>query len=214
MSNTQQVAPETSQESPDRVNDTAITTTIDDCPIEGLTHNPKLMELNRLKNRTLFPQASDYYKYDVDISLAKMLAPGDDRERWNSDMAAEITGYVYDVKIGGVETCNCKAKDPAHRDTHIELVLDPMNGGGADKIIVEVTPRIRNIMAAKGVNWSTKGLRDKILGRRVRVKGWLLFDEEHLMQAENTNPGNERNWRKSCWELHPVTSIEVVNRKP
>jgi hypothetical protein len=33
------------------------------------------------------------------------------------------------VKRGGIESVNCYARDDAERDTHIELVLDPMNGG-------------------------------------------------------------------------------------
>ena len=62
---------------------------------------------------------------------------------------------------------------------------------------------------AKGEDWSTKKLRDKLLGRWVSFEGWLLFDEEHWNQAENTNPGRERNWRATAWEIHPVTSLKV-----
>lgn len=184
-------------------------TTFDGCPPEGETRSNDLRDLNRLKNRTIFPEAKDF---DSTIDLQKILAPGNDHDRWNADKAGELTGYVADVKIGGVETCNCKAKDPDHRDTHIELVLDPMNFTDNQKVIVEVTPRIRKIMGDKGENWSTRSLRDKILGRWIKVKGWLLFDEEHSSQSENTNPGNSKNWRGTCWEIHPVTSIEVVNR--
>ena len=180
-----------------------------DCPPEGLTHAANLQELNRLKNRAVFPAETDF---DKNITLQKMLATGDDHDRWDSDKAAELTGYVADVKVGGVETCNCKAKDPDHRDTHIELVLNAMNFINTQKVIVEATPRMRNIMKAKGEDWSTRTLRDKFLGRWVKVKGWLMFDSEHAHQAENTNPDNERNWRATSWEVHPVTSIEVVAR--
>ncbi len=181
----------------------------DDCPPEGNARQERLVELNRLKNRTSFPAQSDF---DSSITLAKMLEPGDDRNRWRTDKTAEITAYVADVKVGGIETCNCKARDPEHRDTHIELVINPMNYTNTQKVIVEVTPRMRKLLSAKGEDWSTRTLRDHILGRWVKVRGWMLFDFEHERQAENTNPGNERNWRATSWEIHPLTSMEVVNR--
>lgn len=180
-----------------------------DCPPEGNAQTETVRQLNRLKNRSIFPLDKDF---DTTISLEKILALGNDVDRWSSDKAVVITGYVADVKIGGVETCNCRAKDPEHRDTHIELVLNPMNFIDNQKMIVEVTPRIRKLMNDKGEDWSTRTLRDKILGRWIKVKGWMLFDFEHQSQAENTNPRNPKNWRATCWEIHPITFIEVVNR--
>jgi len=44
-------------------------------------------------------------------------------------------------------------------------------------------------MGARGVDWSTRALRDHYLGRWVRVRGWMLFDTEHKGEAENTAPG-------------------------
>ncbi|MDB5281984.1 MAG: hypothetical protein JWO06_1059 [Bacteroidota bacterium] len=180
-----------------------------DCPPQGSTNQPELQQLNRLKNKANFPLETDFNR---EVTLAKMLAPGEDYDRWSVNTAAEVSGYVADVKVGGVETCNCKTKDHDHRDTHIELVLDAMNEGGSGKVIVEVTPRIRQAMALKGEDWSTNALRDKILGRWVKVKGWMLFDKEHERQADNTNPNGTHNWRGTCWEIHPVTSIEVIDR--
>ena len=126
--------------------------------------------------------------------------------------AARIKGYVYEVKSGGIETCNCKEREELDKDTHIELVADPMQTGKLQRMIVEITPRMRDIMEHKGVDWSTEGLRDRLLGRWVEVEGWLLFDDEHEMNAENTNPGHPRNWRATAWEIHPITSIKVIDR--
>ncbi len=130
------------------------TVTFIDCPLEGSAHEVRLRELNKLKNRTSFPEVKDF---DTSVSFAKMLGPGDDRDRFSTAKATEIIGYITDVKVGGVETCNCKAKDPARKDTHIELVISPMNYLNTQKIIVEVTPRMRNIMKPKGIDWSTRG---------------------------------------------------------
>lgn len=179
-----------------------------DCPPEGTAKTEHLARLNRLKNRNTFPKSEDF---DSTITLKKLLEPGDDRERWDILKAAKITGYVYDVKPGGIETCNCKAKEIDARDTHIEILLDPMNDNKMQRVIVEVTPRIRELMKNKGEDWSTGKLRDKLLSRWINFEGWLLFDEEHASQAENTNPGRERNWRATAWEIHPVTNFKIVS---
>jgi len=179
------------------------------CGMEGDARSQAVRALNRLKNRYTAPTPE---QINFKATLAAMLAPGNDIGRWRVAYGAELTGYVHDVKVGGVETVNCHARDPQYRDTHIELVLDPMNSGATRRVIVEVTPRWRAIMAGKGVDWSTRALRDKLLGRWVRVTGWMLFDAEHKDESENTAPGRARNWRATAWEVHPVTAIEVVPR--
>ncbi len=181
----------------------------DGCGMEGDATSAVAQALNRLKNRYTAPGPADT---DSQVTLAALVAPGEDRTRWSDARGASIVGYVHDVKPGGVETTNCKARDLPDRDTHIELVLDPMNEGGPQRVIVEVTPRWRALMAAKGVDWSTPTLRKAYLGRWVRVTGWLLFDAEHANAAENTAPGRASDWRATAWEVHPITAIEVVSR--
>jgi len=179
------------------------------CPIEGNAKSDRIKELNKLKNRTTFPQASDF---DTTITLQKLLAKGEDQKRWSSSKAVKVIGYVYDVKMGGIETCNCKTKEKDLRDTHIELVTDPMNPDKSLRFIAEVTPRWRQEMKKKGLNWSTRALRDKYLGRWVVIEGWLMFDEEHEHQAQNTSPLGKNNWRATAWEIHPITKIELTAR--
>ena len=183
--------------------------TYNGCGIEGDAVNAAVRALDRLKNRYTAPQPADV---DTQVTLAALLGPGDDRGRWDEQRGAVIVGYVHDVKPGGIETVNCRARDPRFRDTHIELVADPMDADGSRRVIVEVTPRWRALMAARGVDWSTRTLRRQYLGRWVRVTGWLLFDAEHANASENSAPGRERNWRATAWEVHPITSIEVVPR--
>jgi len=179
------------------------------CGMEGDAHGPAIWALNRLKNRYAAPKPEEI---NPAITLAAILAPYNDTGRWKVKQGAQITGYVFDVKVGGIESTNCHASAIAQRDTHIELVLDPMASSPTQRVIVEVTPRWRAIMAAQGVNWSTPTLRDRLLGRWVRITGWMLFDVEHQNQSENTAPARQRNWRATAWEIHPITSIEVVQR--
>jgi hypothetical protein len=179
------------------------------CGMEGDGRSLGVRALDRLKNRYSKPSPQ---QIDSRITLAAILAPGSDISRWKVKEGAEITGYVWDVKRGGVEGTNCHARDDAHRDTHIELVLDPMHSDSSARMIVEVTPRWRYIMRERDTDWSTRGLRDRFLGRWVKVRGWMLFDSEHKGESENTAPGRPRNWRATAWEIHPVTSIEVASR--
>ena len=182
-----------------------------ECPDEGSAVSEKVRGLNVFKNRTKFPIENDF---DKGITLSKMLQEGNDKSRWSNMKAARISGYVYDVKPGGAETCNCKTKEIDKRDTHIEIVLDPNNQGKSKRVIVEVTPRIRMIMKSKGLDWSTKHIRARYLGRFVEIEGWMLFDMEHANAAENTKPGRPRNWRATAWEIHPITSIKILDKNP
>ena len=113
--------------------------TYNDCPMIGDGQSAGVQALNRLKNRYTAPSDA---QINSKVTLAAMLAPGADAGRWKTSYGAEITGYVEDVKPGGIETVNCHAKDLPDRDTHIELVLDPMNSGSAQRVIVEVTPPV------------------------------------------------------------------------
>jgi hypothetical protein len=176
------------------------------CPIEGDAKQQLARELNPYKNRTDAPPAA---KINSRATLNAVLAPGNDLNRWSREDAAAFEGTVINVKVGGIESVNCHAKDPAHRDTHIELALDS-SARETQRVIVEVTPRWREMMAGTA-DWSTQALKTQLLGHRVRITGWLFDDLEHKAEAENTNPGGAKNWRATVWEIHPVTAIEVLS---
>ena len=179
------------------------------CPPQGSAKSAKTQALNVQKARTTEPTAADL---DPEISLEALLNEGDDTGRFDATQAAEITGYVIDVKVGGVETANCGAKDPAHRDTHIELALSP-DAPETSRVIVEVTPRWRRKMAGTD-DWSTDTLTSTIKNKWITVQGWMLFDFEHANQAVNTSPGNASNWRATVWEIHPITAMTILDGPP
>ncbi len=181
------------------------------CPPEGDARSPDVKDLNRLKNRYHTPVASDI---DPTVTLTAMVAPGDDETRFDNKSAATITGFVLKVLEGSVESCNCQAKAANERDTHIQLTLSE----GADRtqaVIVEVTPRTRLLHQKAGANdWTTAALERDIQGKWVEISGWLMFDFEHVGEAENTNPGGAHNVRATAWEIHPVTAIKVLDSPP
>ena len=189
------------------------------CPLQGTAKADALKALNRDKGRFTAPTADDI---DTDVNLAAMLAPGEDETRFDPKRAASVVGFVVNVKVGGVETCNCKAKDPIDRDTHIELALSP-DAPENQRVIVEVTPRLRLQAKNKPPDdepkvWTTLALSSHgdsgIKGKWVEVTGWMLFDAEHTDAAENSSPGNPKNWRATCWEIHPVTDIRILDGAP
>lgn len=180
------------------------------CPPEGTATSEAGKALNRHKNRDQAPTGNDV---DGQVSLTAMLAPGTDFKRFDQERGASVQGYVIDVKPGGKESCNCDATAQDQCDTHIELAL-AAGAPPAQRIIVEVTPRLRQQMAKRGIDWTTATLHRQLKRKWVEVGGWMLFDSMHVDAAENTNPGNPKNWRATCWEIHPVTNIKVLPGAP
>lgn len=167
---------------------------------------PGKRAFNALKNRTTLPTATDF---DPRVTLNGMLAPGDDRTRWQHSRAGAIDGYVVRVHDAGPESANCLSG--TRLDAHIELALRP-DAPPIERVIVEVTPPMREWATSRGIDWSTATLRSQLTGRRVRIEGWLLFDDEHDEESENTRPGHRGNWRATAWEIHPVTAIVLSDR--
>jgi hypothetical protein len=148
-----------------------------------------------------------------------MLAPGDDANRFDQRKAGRIIGYVVKVQASGRgESCNCGATDPIDMDTHIEIIPDPALGNNSpQRVVVEITPRLRSIMAGQNKDWSSEALRAAMYHRWVEFEGWLFWDPDHVTGAINTDPPpdqGEPNWRATAWELHPVTSYRVLNGPP
>lgn len=187
-----------------------------DCPLQGTAKSPDVKALNKKKGRYHLPASS---QIDPAVTLTAMASPGDDENRFDDRSAATVIGYVLQVGVGGNETCNCKATNPDERDTHIALTLSEMPLNDENKkqsVVAEVSPRTRIVRrrTANKNDWTTAKLKESIAGKWVKITGWLLFDFEHIHEAENTNPGNSRNWRATCWEIHPVTQIEVLDGPP
>jgi len=177
------------------------------CGPTGDARSADARTLDLLKNRTEAPGPADI---DSRVDLAAIVAPGNDRHRWDEHRGAVVIGYVLDVLPGGVESANCHARSLARRDTHIEIVLDPAHSDHPNRVIVEVTPRIRAMMASRGIDWSTRTLEHDLPGHWVKVTGWLMFDTDHVKQSQNTAAGQPGVWRATAWEVHPVTGLDIV----
>src|SRR5215831_17643618 len=125
------------------------------CPPQGTGHSARSRALNLLKNRDSAPAPNQIVPA---ITLGAIVAQGQDKTRFTSQQGAIAEGYVDTVYVGGVESANCEAKNPAGRDTHIEIALDPQHSRPDQRVIVEVTPRWRRKAQAQGKDWSTAAL--------------------------------------------------------
>lgn len=194
--------------------------TYHDCPMVGKVSSgnsperkKQLEDLNRLKNRYGFPKAEDF---DNSVTLEKMIGKDGehDRDKFDVSKAATIEGYiVYAADKGSKESCNCGTTSVNYTDQHFELALTKDEPKDGRTVIVEITPRVREIMRQQEVDW-THGEMKQYVGQRVRVSGWLFYDAEHEKDACSYHPnkcGDVPGFnRHTCWELHPITSFEVV----
>ncbi|HEX8183310.1 MAG TPA: hypothetical protein VF747_01125 [Blastocatellia bacterium] len=158
----------------------------------------------RLKNRTILPQQTDY---DAEVTLASLLEPGNDRQRWHTSRAAAVEGYVITVARGGIESANCYSL--FKRDIHIEIALHP-DAPPRERVVLEVTPCMREWAERQGLDWSESALARDLVGRWCYFEGWLFFDSGHAGESENIAPGRADNWRATAWEIHPVTKFSAV----
>ena len=144
-----------------------------------------------------------------------------------------IEGFLYDFKKTEKETSNCQIEDEqgdtegTNVDYHIwvgfdEALAEVIRSGKkltpsqkrktrTGGYIVEMTPHYRATFAEDV--WTLSNLR-KARGRRVRVVGQLLADNEHNIPSQNcaiakTAGQKKLCWRASAWELHPVTQLLV-----
>lgn len=177
------------------------------CPPEGEGGDP---DLNRMKNRDVAPPS--YESIIIPDILADSPADAESlgrehRSRWPESARQEIAdwenrgvsieGYLLKARHMEPESCNCHAEDM--RDYHLWIGQEP-GEDRATSLIAEVSPRL---MPAHP-NWRLRILSRLARDRaRVRIGGWLMWDQEHPEQVGKT--------RGTMWEVHPIHKIEVFS---
>jgi len=181
------------------------------CPSQGTAKSQAGKELNQLKNRATAPRPD---QIDPSVTLDAILARGKDTDRFDEAKGAVISGWVVDVQQGGhPETANCGSMSKLYTDTHITVGLSP-DAAETATMVVEVTPRWREMMQGLGQDWRTETLQQALVGRQIQFTGWLMFDDDHFCEAINTRAdpscrGTRKHpWRKTVWEIHPITGMQ------
>jgi len=192
--------------------------------IDDIAHCPDVgcgelgdRELNKAKNRTDIPSAAAV-KHKTFATMRALVQPahwdtGQDRAAIRTTgkegTPVELMGFLFKVKRGSAESCNCELSRNVNNDLHLVLVKD-MDQGEETSVTAEITPRIR---ALGHVDWVFKNVND-LEGEFVRVTGWLMLDTKHIAQSHFLagETHNKALKRSTNWEIHPVTKLEVCGK--
>ena len=140
-----------------------------------------------------------------------------------------LTGWLVLAYAGPPETTNCASAK--FHDWHLEIFENTSDHaprvGDPTPIICEITPRTERPLYSGGTRIQSLAgffrLQDASYhatghkARKVRVTGYLLWDDEHSGSADMgskiqwiSRNGFHHPWRSTAWEIHPVMKIEVV----
>jgi len=183
------------------------------CPPEGgpKKGKPQLSddykEFNRKKNRSAaVPGNSPEVVRLEDILQGKQ--PVDDKDDFNEGVYIEINdAYLIDYKQQKGESCNCyyANSDKSKGDIHINIGRKESltKKDNAEYMVVEITPSYKLLHPNH-----LSDLRS-IKGKKVTIRGYLFYDKEHKGNSVNYCQACTKRgvWRKTCWEIHPVTFI-------
>ena len=212
---------------------------------EGTAQSQDGIERNRMKNRwpvnlSLFTVESldtagflkKVREYDARLqSKYRGELTGAQKDQLDSyeNQLVSLTGWLVLAYAGQAETTNCG--DPTFHDWHLEIAEKPSDHapriGDPTPIICEITPRTeRGIYRGNVRIQSLTGffrlpdMKFQATGhkaRRVRVTGYLLWDDAHTGSADVgsiiqyfSNNGLHHPWRSTAWEIHPVIKVEAA----
>ena len=178
------------------------------CPKEG-SHNgkpPKLdiQKLNILKNRNTQPKSSEI---DKSITLEKILNSKDDQNCFKNNSGVIIEGYIFKAKDEPGESCNCYSTDPKDLDVHVYISTNKNARSIADCAVIEVT----NYSKQLHPEWNAKYFNTHYKGHKVQITGWMMYDFEHTNVSYESNHNASTIQRKTVWEVHPITTVKVIN---
>jgi hypothetical protein len=172
---------------------------------EGLGGDPVL---NRQKNRIAEPKSvNDFTVPQVIAIVNDVLMQEGKRRRKNwypsarlfaeekENWGVRVTGYLLRAKQSGIESSN--GYIDSLRDYHL-WIADKPTAERRTTMVAEITPRWKIVHPEWRLRMF-KRLADQ--KAKVRVTGWLLWDQEHGSEVDKS--------RGTSWEVHPVTKFEV-----
>jgi len=216
---------------------------------EGSAKTADAFERNKLKNRSAIDLSGlKFPQFDTRSFLQKFAAferqtKGMRRKDLRAALRPQLdplekeiisfTGYLVLAYAGPPESTNCG--NPDFHDWHLELFEKPLDHapqiGDPTPIICEITPRTQNAIFRDNIRMQALAgfIRAPDLtieptghaARKVRVTGYLLWDDEHNGSADvgrtirffGANKYHQP-WRSTAWEVHPVIKIEALDAAP
>lgn len=211
----------------------------------GTAKTPDGVERNQLKNRSSIEVAgAKIISMEFSVFLQYVAAfDGQTKSTRRKDLSATLkrqldplekqiisfTGYLVLAYPGPPESTNCGSTD--FHDWHLELFEKPLDHapgiGDPTPVICEITPRTQNAIFQDKVRIQALAgfIRAPDLtieptghpARKIRVTGYLLWDDEHNGAADvgtviRTIGANKYHqpWRRTAWEIHPAIKIEAL----
>ena len=144
--------------------------------------------------------------YQVTPSLPNRKVPRSQWTQQQRDLAAQwesrpvvVEDYLVHVPVReGVEACNCRSTQ--YVDHHMWLGPTPTTAR-TRTMVVEISPRAwPNHPTWANATTTLKPVVDN--KEKVRIAGWLTWDQEHKEQLGKT--------RRTLWEVHPIHQIQVL----
>ncbi|HEY4960212.1 MAG TPA: hypothetical protein VII29_05085 [Terriglobales bacterium] len=181
----------------------------DHCGIQGGSSDPAAQGEATAKNNfcapTHDPDTVTYQNLlDLQTQSASIPKSLTDRKEVENLGEGNYVSYVAIIKDAhysdttGGEAVNCNMSGNPPNDIHIVLMSDPNDTDECHSTTAEMSPHYRP------ANWTPAKL--NALGKPVRIKGQLFYDNSHTPCTAHSRPNPKR---ASLWEIHPVYSIEV-----
>jgi hypothetical protein len=183
----------------------------DHCGIQGGSSDPAAQAESTAKNNfcapTHDPDVLTYQKLlDLQAQSATANIPKKLEDRKDVENLGEgnYVSYVALIKNAhysdttGGEAVNCNMSGNPPNDIHIVLMSSATDTDECNSTTAEMSPHYRP------TSWTPEKL--NALGKPVRLKGQLFYDNSHTPCTTHSRPNPKR---ASLWEIHPVYSIEV-----
>jgi hypothetical protein len=188
-----------------------------ECPPEGKANpkkgkhaelKPREKNLNIHINRDNAPQSSDF---DKGVTIKGMYDSKDD-SIFNEDKAAAIEGYVLKASNNSMESCNCFTEDKSEYSFNVYISMTPLTKEtrGADCIVAVITPYSRTLHS----EWTADYFNYKMIGKKVKISGWLIFDFLHGSLSVETNSNGTQPDRRTIWGICPTTDLVSLEPQP
>src|SRR5271169_5233466 len=181
----------------------------DHCGIPGGSSDPAAQAEATAKNNFCAPPHDpDTLTYqnllDLQTQSANIPKSLTDRKEGENLGEGNYVSYVAVIKEAhysdttGGEAVNCNMSGNPPNDIHIVLMSSATDTDECHSTTAEMSPHYRP------TNWTPDKL--NALGKPVRIKGQLFYDNSHAICTASSSPNPKR---ASLWEIHPVYSIEV-----
>ncbi len=172
------------------------------CPKYGNSTTAEKRKLNTLKNAGVNVSSARIPQL---LPLKNLITSKKrkDRNLYADGAYVYTEGYLISFEEEGPEACNCGKAKASLKNGDVHMYIGPKKDAlKKDCIVVEITPAFKK----KHPDYETL-LEENIM---VRITGYLLYDFIHEKDAINTCISCLKAWRRTCWEIHPITDIEKL----